>query len=445
MIDFKDINATLEMYSNAFNHYIEQKEMPSSIPCKDSLAQYMREVIDENLVDGNSDPAWTEALKDALMAYFAILLEHFKELRREAKRELSAIARFKEASDEQKQKMWQQVCEIIKANYSEYEVNITGYSAQLQSAEVDNEAVYDAIIRDWESACRERLSQKEGRILARAKRQFNQKWHETGTKDYEDKKRIDYFMQEYPQLKEIVDKIGRDKEPSNDDKDSIIFKFLPITVAKNTAVEEFDRVELGNNLERLLPIELSMPDDLFFKRYVTKELQQLSSPGRDKPQKIEDYRHEPRLTKGPIIVSVDTSASMTGLPLQIAVSLLKQLLRMAKKQKRSCYLITFSVRAKAIDLAKPCNWSKLDSFLSDSYGGGTDGEQMLTEAVNILQTDTYEMADVLIISDFEFSPPKAHIVTKIEKEKTLGTRFYGLKIGISNHKYHQIMDKIWTI
>ncbi len=443
MIDLKDINTALEIYSDAFDHYIEHGKMSLAIPGNDSLAQYMREVIDDNLADGNSDPAWTEALKDSLMSFFAILLEHFKVLRREAKKEFSAIARFKEASCNLKRGMWQQVCEIIKSKYSEHEVNIAVYSSLLQSE--NNEAVYDSMIRDWESACKERLSQKENLLLIRAKRQFNQKWHEAGTKDYENYKRIDYYMFEYPQLKEIVDKIGRDKEPSHDDMDSIIFKFLPVTVAKNTTVEEFDRVELGNNLELLLPIELSMPEDLFFKRYVTKELQQLSSPGRDKPQKIEDHHPEPRLTKGPIIVSVDTSASMAGLPLQIAYSLLKQLLRMAKKYKRSCYLITFSVRAKAIDLAKPCNWSKLDSFLSDSYGGGTDGEQMLTEAVSILQTDTYEMADVLIISDFEFSPPKAHIVAKIEKEKTLGTRFYGLKIGISSHKYHQIMDKIWTV
>ena len=44
-------------------------------------------------------------------------------------------------------------------------------------------------------------------------------------------------------------------------------------------VEEIDRVESGDNLERVLPVELSMPEDLFFKRYATKELQQFSSPG----------------------------------------------------------------------------------------------------------------------------------------------------------------------
>ena len=116
---------------------------------------------------------------------------------------------------------------------------------------------------------------------------------------------------------------------------------------------------------------------------------------------------------------------------------------MAKKQKRPCYLISFSVRAKAVDLAKPRNWGKLDHFLSDSFSGGTDGEQMLAEAICVLRSGAYEMADVLIVSDFEFPAPKATTMVNINKEKSLGTRFYALQIGRSNHKYIQIMDKIW--
>ena len=229
-------------------------------------------------------------------------------------------------------------------------------------------------------------------------------------------------------------------------KDTIIYKFLPVTVAKNSSAEDIDRVENGDNLERVLPIELSLPEDLFYKRYATKELQQFSSPGKDKPRKIEEHRKDPRLTKGPIIVSIDTSGSMSGQPQRIAFSLLKQLLRMAKKQKRPCYLISFSVRAKSIDLAKPRNWGRIDKFLEQSFSGGTDGEQMLADAIRVLQKGTYEMADVLIISDFEFPVPVAATMDKISKEKSLGTRFYGLKIGRYGVKgYDNVMDKIWVV
>lgn len=88
----------------------------------------------------------------------------------------------------------------------------------------------------------------------------------------------------------------------------------------------------------------------------------------------------------------------------------------------------------------------IDNFLEHSYSGGTDGEQMLAEAIHVLQKGTYEMADVLIISDFEFPVPNTSTMEKINKEKTLGTRFYGLKIGHYGVKgYRHIMDKIWEV
>lgn len=443
MTDYTDINARLEEYSEAFDAYVETGEMPASISKDNSLAEYMREVIDDNELSKDSDPTWIEVVKDELMSFFAFLLEHLMALQLEATKELEMIARFKESPAEQQLEMWPHVRETIGATYSEYEVNISGYAAQLESE--DNGAVFAAIADDWETACHARLQQKESQILKRAKNQFERQSREAGKQDYQDKKRLDNYIHQYPQLKEIVDMIGRDKEPSKEEKDSVIYKFLPVTMAKNSSVEEFDRIESGNNLERVLPVELSMPEDLFFKRYVTKELQQFSSPGKDKPQKIEEHRKDPRLTKGPIIVCVDTSGSMSGRPLQIAFSLLRQLLRMAKKQKRPCFLISFSIRAKAIDLARPRNWGKLEHFLSDSFSGGTDGEQMFSEAIRVLQTGTYEMSDVLIISDFEFPPPKATIMININKEKSLGTRFYGLQIGRSGHKYAPIMDKIWLV
>lgn len=444
MIDYTDIDSKLEEYSEAFDFYMKHGEMPSSVSSEDCLINYIRDVIDSNPDIDVSDPTWVEVLKDDLISFLALLLELLRDMQKEAKKELAMIAEAKDAPIEQKLLMWKQIREKIEAGYSIYEVNLPGYIRQFENGE-DQEAVLNALISDWENACKARLKQKGAQLIKRAKNQFEQRFHEAGTIDYDDKKQVENYIHRYPQLKEIVDIIGRDKEPSREEKDTIIYKFLPVTVAKNSSVEEIDRVESGDNLERVLPVELSMPEDLFFKRYATKELQQFSSPGKDKPKKVEEHRKDPRLTKGPIIVSLDTSGSMEGQPLKIAFSLLKQLLRMAKKQKRPCYLISFSVRAKSIDLAKPRNWSKLDHFLGYSFSGGTDGEQMLAEALKVLKTGTYEMADVLVISDFEFPAPKATTMAKISKEKALGTRFYALQIGHSSHKYHNVMDKIWIV
>lgn len=443
MIDYTDIDAKLDEYSEAFDFYMECGEMPPTMSEDDCLAGYMREVIDSNPQIDSSDPTWVEVLKEDLISFFTALLEQFRVMQLEAMKELAMIAQFREVSIEQKRRMWKQVCDTIETGYSRYEINLAGYTAQFKTD--DTEAVFAALTNDWEAACKNRLERRERQMLDRSRKRFEIFCKEAGSRDYEDKKKIDNYIHRYPQLKEIVDMIGRDKDSSKEEKDTIIYKFLPVTVAKNSSAEEIDRVETGDNLERVLPIELSLPEDLFYKRYATKELQQFSSPGKDKPKKVEEHRKDPRLTKGPIIVSIDTSGSMSGQPERIAFSLLKQLLRMAKRQKRPCFLISFSVRAKSIDLAKPRNWGKLDSFLKNSFSGGTDGEQMLGEAIRVLQEGTFEMADVLIISDLQFPAPQPETKGKIDKEKSLGTRFYALQIGHGRHEYDKILDKIWRV
>jgi len=57
------------------------------------------------------------------------------------------------------------------------------------------------------------------------------------------------------------------------------------------------------------------------------------------------------------------------------------------------------------------------------------------------------MADILIISDFEFPEPVKETMYKIDKEKTLGTRFYGLRIGNYGTKAYEtkVLDKMWTV
>lgn len=444
MIDYTDIDTRLEEYSNAFDTYMESGEMPSTISDEDHLAAYMQEVIDSNPQVDGSDSTWVDVLKEELISFFSVLLEHFRELQLQAQKELDMIENFTQASIEQKRKMWSEVCRTIKAGYSEYDVNLAGYTAMFKTE--DRDAVFSALTSDWEYACRAKLVRNETQIFGLNKSHFEKYCRETGQKDYENRHKVAKYLHRFPQLKEIVDIIGRDKESSKEE-DTVVNRFMPSAVSKNSTVTDVDRIETGDNIERVLPVEYSMPEDIFYKRYATKELLQFSSPGKEKKKRSSQHKNTPRQTKGPIIVSIDTSYSMTGQPLQIAFSLLKQLLDIAKKQKRPCYLISFSVRTKSLDLAKPSNWSRVDSILDNSFTGGTDGEEMLSESIRVLQNDIYEMADVLIISDFEFKAPDSATIKNIENEKKLGTRFYGLCIGqYATIDYEaKILDRMWTI
>ena len=107
-------------------------------------------------------------------------------------------------------------------------------------------------------------------------------------------------------------------------------------------------------------------------------------------------------------------------------------------------LISFAVRAQTLDLSKPSNFLKIESFFEKRYTGGTDGEEMLNKIIEQLQTSQYAMADALIVSDFEFDLPAETTMKKIKEEQNKGTRFYGLRIdGTSD--YDNVLDKVWKI
>lgn len=448
MKDEEFIEKRLEIYREAFDSLVEKGTFPESFPKDDLLGDYLQKVIADNIDLLQDDPVWREVICESLLAYFYVLLQHIQEIERQQKEELDLLNQFTQADLVQKRALWAQICEFIEGKYGADEVNLEGYKQQLEGE--SNDAVFGALASDWAAACKERADKLKTSLMEHSFEQWKGSSREAGNRDYAKRLQLDQFIVQYPALKEIVRIMGREKEEDLQEKDSIIRKYLPSTICRYPSVEEIDQVEQGDNIPRALPSELALMADvdtesLFYKRYAVKELQQLSSPSKDKPVKTDRDRNQPRLTKGPIIVAIDTSGSMTGTPIKIATSLLLQLLRMAKKERRKCFLISFSVRAKNIDLSRPGNWRKLEAFLKDGYTGGTDGEQMLNQAMEVLDEGTFEMADILIISDFEFPKPIATTQDRMEKNRQKGTKFYGLQIGDSSRTYDKILDRLWQI
>ncbi|MDE6027578.1 MAG: hypothetical protein K2G23_05870 [Muribaculaceae bacterium] len=70
--------------------------------------------------------------------------------------------------------------------------------------------------------------------------------------------------------------------------------------------------------------------------------------------------------------------------------------------------------------------------------GGNDEKLLIKEALRLLETNEYEMADVLIISDFIFNPPSLEDIDRVEAAKKNGTRFYGLQIESNSQAYDPI-------
>ena len=125
--------------------------------------------------------------------------------------------------------------------------------------------------------------------------------------------------------------------------------------------------------------------------------------------------------------------------------MLLQLLDVVKRKNRKLYLITFAVRAQAIDLSNPNNWRVLNQFLNNRFAGGTSPEAMLNKAITTLHQTDYSLADVLIISDFIFKQPSAITIESINKAHKNGACFYGLMIGNYSSVCESFLTKMWTI
>lgn len=442
MTDYSDIDAHLGRYSDAFDFYMDSGELPPTVGADDILADQIKSVVDTNPQIDGSDPIWVDILKEGTMNFIGRLLTTFSEIQKETERELAIIDEFEKASIDKKRRMWGPLAKSIMSKYTRYEVDMQGFIDQFKTA--DRDAVFSAMVSDWREACLQSCATRQQQLLDASKKRWNVSMGEILGVDYEERRRIADISVNTPVLKEIVEIIGRERL-SADEEDNIVYSFLPQGARTGLPSEDIDSIENGDNLQRVVASEFAMPDDIFFKRFATKELQQLASPRRRKPRKTEEHRPKPRPKKGPIIVAVDTSGSMYGRPEETAKSLLVQLVKIARKEHRSCYLITFSVRINTVDLGRSASILKLKEFLDTRFTGGNGEERLIVEALRLLETNDYSMADVLIISDFIFNPPSRSQISRVDAAKAKGTRFYGLQINSNSRAFDPILSRKWSL
>ena len=444
------INQRVAMYNEAFDFYMDCGHMSDMVPDGDMLAGYMKSVIDANPQLDSQDTTWKEVLKDDLLSFLSAILGAFFEIEQEHQKEMAFIEAYQKAEIGKQRQLWGTVYKHVKGNYAPFDVNIDGYIEQFTDHETQD--VIDTLTEDWKKAADKRLYKKEDQLLEQNKDKWERRMREWGRSDYEWRKKIDKMYYHYPVLQDIVHIIGREQPQHKETKDDIVYKYMPILLSHSTMATEIEQISIGNNLSHVIPSEiatLSEPSTemMFFKKFAERQLQIFANkpPMKAQDKQVQDHQTKPRLEMGPIIVSIDTSGSMIGKPEKLARSLLMQLLRLAKKQHRKCFVITFSVRAKALELTKPANWGLLEKFFEEGFSGGTDGEQMLAAALDTLQTKDFCMADVLIISDFFFPLPIDKTHKRMETEHAKGTRYYGLQIGETKNPYDKVLDKIWRI
>jgi uncharacterized protein with von Willebrand factor type A (vWA) domain len=198
--------------------------------------------------------------------------------------------------------------------------------------------------------------------------------------------------------------------------------------------DEIHDVEMGNDLSRVLPVELLNLDDPileldFYRRFYENSLLQYQLRGTEK------------LARGGIIQIEDTSGSMSGDRQLWAKAVGLVLLHIARSQKRPMYIILFgSAREiKVWDFRDTQNISpdQVLDYASEAFGGGTEFMGPLTHAREVIKWESEAEArvksDLVMLTDGMAPVLPEWLEQWIEDQKTMDFKCYGVAIGCSSN------------
>lgn len=218
--------------------------------------------------------------------------------------------------------------------------------------------------------------------------------------------------------------------------------------------EEIIGIRLGRDLEHALPSELALLADsqtsiLFDMKYIESRLMCFDMRGLQLVGEQKAFMAEQRTSEtdkmGPMVICLDTSGSMNGMPETIAKALALFITIKAREQKRACYLINFSTDIETLDLSLEYDMTSLMRFLQMSFHGGTDVTPALKHALDTMHREQYAKADLLLISDFVMGHLPTKIVEAIEAQRLNENRFHSLVINEGFHALdvHSLFDQEW--
>ncbi len=262
------------------------------------------------------------------------------------------------------------------------------------------------------------------------------------------------LLADLPELKKLVAILGRMQgEKSGDGEQSMLEAIsdplqrepeeTPIALADH-AIDTTEGVRLSDDVARMLPAESALLgheklNTLWHARRAESMLRCYQLQGvlsqhtpqpEPEPEKPADSGDTPG--HGPVIVCLDSSASMAGQPETIAKAVTLEALRIAGAEKRDCLVISFSGEGQTmqwrLDFSRR-GYRELIDFLRQSFHGGTDVAGALRVALDQFGENEFRQADILLISDGRFPLPEEQL-PNIEKIKNRqSARIHGLLIG----------------
>lgn len=268
--------------------------------------------------------------------------------------------------------------------------------------------------------------------------------------------RLRRWIEGHPELTAVVDALGRERRTEGEG----VVDPLPVVergedAASRTRPLEVVRVETplttqgvsrSDDIARMLPQEVAflghpVLHGLWHARRAERALLSYQVEGvfserlpelleGVERERTERKRSEPR--HGPLLLCIDSSASMAGEPEWMAKAIALEVVRLGNEQRRACHLFTFSGPGQLLERTLTFNPGGLRSiieFLQSGFHGGTDIGGPLARALEKIEEVGWERADMLLVSDGRF-PLADSLAERMTKERESGgLRVQGVMVG----------------
>ena len=221
--------------------------------------------------------------------------------------------------------------------------------------------------------------------------------------------------------------------------------------------EEIAGITFGCRIEDVVPSELAACGDadletLFDLKFIEGRLMSFEKTGVQFEKRTENgtktVECEKEDSRGPVILCIDTSASMAGDPEIVAKAVSLGVVLRARNEKRKCYLVKFSTGVEAQNVGDGAPLDAIIEFLSSSANGGTDADAALKAGIEAMEQNDYRKADLLVVSDFCFGNQHGKVAKRIKAQQKFGSRFYA--VIVDSHEFDgrgkpKGFDGVWRL
>ncbi len=205
--------------------------------------------------------------------------------------------------------------------------------------------------------------------------------------------------------------------------------------------DEIHSITVGNELQHLLPAELAALNHParrldFMRRYTEGQLLQYDLKSKE-PQ-----------GRGPMVVLVDVSGSMSGQRIEWAIATALALVDTAQRQKRHAAVVFFNTQVMGQHHFKPHekDAEKLAAVATMGVSGGTDYWPAFLVGLALIKEKHFEAADLVVITDgcCDINTEQEQILTAAKGQHKF--KVCALIVGAQAYpSVNQWADKLWQL